>query len=311
MTLYNKKKAFLFIVLLLISESAVALSTLPDIAFYGRVIDQYGQPVKNASVGYTGENAHLSAGGGMGSVRTDEAGYFIIETTGAALELSGIGHPEIDSVSFETPNRLTSTSTKSPKEFVIRFLSHDKSGAVLNYNNYSEKSKAYIVNAWRLGEYEGALGGDVIARYDADGKYYTLLLEQEVYDNRLKEGKTAGNIHVSCTRPHMEGIRDYGDWRVSITPINGGIQETTDLYMNEAPETGYKPSLNIVMNKGDSNYRPYLRNKRYYFKSNNGKEYGSLFIHFQPFISVKRETCRLDIYYRINPTGSRNLELRR
>lgn len=302
------KHGFTFITLLLISTVAIALSSLPDIAFYGRVIDQHGQPVKNARVGYTGENAYLSTGGGRGYAYTDEDGYFMIDTTGAALELSGIAHPQVDSVSFETPDRLVN-DIKSPKEITVRFVSHNKSDAKLNYNDFSDKSKAYIVHAWRLSEYEGALSGDVITDYDADGRYYTLLLDQSVYDNRLKEGKTAGNIYVSCTRPHMESIRDYGDWSISITPVNGGIQKTTDLYMNTAPETGYQPSLDIVMSKGSSDYESRLLNKRYYFKSNNGKEYGSLLLNIAPFRNAKKEACRLDVYYKINPTGSRNLEL--
>lgn len=291
----------------------VAMSSLPSIEFYGLVIDQNGSPVKDASIFYTGENAYLSAGGGMGHVRTDENGYFVIKTTGAALELGGVRHPEIDSVSYETPYRLITDSTRSPKELAIRFVSHDKTDPVLNYNNYSSKDKAYKINAWRLSEYEGAVGGNVNGYYSYTGKIYTLNLTGKNYNEIKQEGEHNGVLRVSCIRQNMESFNDYGDWAITITPINGGIQETTDLYMNIAPASGYQASLKIVMHKDISGYVPYLRNKRYYFTSNNGKEYGGVFVHFEPHARFDYDNgCRINIAaFKINPTGSRKLELKR
>lgn len=288
----------------------VAMSALPKIEFHGRIIDQYNQPVKNASIYYDAENAYLSAGGGRGRARTDDEGYFVIDTNGAALQLGGVRHPHIDHVYHAKPEGLTNDLVPSRMP-VTRFVSNGSDGDVQNYNNYASKDKAYIIHAWRLREYEGAISGNVIGGYDSDGKYYTLLLDQSVYNNRRKDGKTDGHLYVSCTRSHMEGVRDFGDWSVNITPVNGGIQETTDLYMNIAPESGYQPSLEIVMRKTSSDYLPYLRNKRYYFKSNNGKVYGNLLLRFEPFLDSSKEECRIEVHYTINPNGSRNLELKR
>ena len=288
----------------------VAMGSLPDITFYGRIIDQHGLPVKNASVWYSGENAYISAGGGMGAGRTDDDGYFMIDTSGAALVLGAVSHPEIDEVFYEL--RIdTNSATKKQYKSVIRFLSHDKKGAALNYNNYSEKDKAYIVHAWRLGEYEGAIEGNVISDYDNDGKYYTLTFDQTRLGVRKKEGKTDGHIYISCRRPHMTHNRDYGDWSISITPVNGGIQETDDIYMNIAPESGYQTSLDINMTKSSQGYVHELRDKKYYFKSNSGKEYGSLLMEIKPFSRASKEACRIEVFYKLNPTGSRNLELKR
>jgi len=290
----------------------VAISSLPSIEFYGRVIDQNGNPVKDASIFYTGEDAYLSAGGGMGQVRTDEDGYFVIKTNGAALELGGVRHPEIDSVSYERPDRLVN-DLKAPKELAIRFVSHDKIDPLLNYNNYSSKNRAYRIQAWRLGEYEGAISGDLNGYFNYSGKVYTLDLTGKTYKKIKLEGERNGTLRVSCIRKDMENFNDYGDWEITVTPINGGIQETTDLYMNIAPATGYQASINIVMHKDASGYVPHLRNKRYYFTSNNGKEYGSLFVHFDPHARYDYEDgCRINFAsYKINPTGSRNLELKR
>ena len=289
----------------------LAMSALPDIKFYGRVIDQYGRPISGAKVRYSGTSTYLSAGGGRGQVETDEQGYFEIDTEGAKLVLGSVIHPDIvyshqldSGLGQEIPQEIL----KSTKVFLSQ---EDNRGIYSNWRHHTEKEKIYIIHAWRLGKYEGAKAGDVIGDYDGDGKYYTLLLNKSRYKDRRKDGKTKGHIYISCTRPHMENNRDYGDWSISIAPVNGGIQEVDDLYMNQAPETGYQSSIDIDMRKGSSSYAPYLLNKRYYFKSNNGKEYGSLFIHIKPFSNVQKEACRLNIYYKINPTGSRNLELKR
>jgi len=290
----------------------MAISPLPDIAFYGRVIDQHGQPVKNASVGYTGENAYLSTGGGMGSVNTDDDGYFVINTSGAALELSGVGHPEIDYVSYQSPYA-SIRSTRNMKEYTVRFVQHDDNRYALNWRNYTDKSKAYLIKVWRFEEYKGALKGSLGAYYNLDDRQYTLNLLGKKYKNRVKEGIHEGHLVVSCTRKvNMKNHRDYGDWTATITPINGGIQETNDLYMNKAPTSGYEPSLSMDMKYGTDDYQFRLLNKRYYFMANNGKIYGSLFVHFEPHANYKNNLCRVEINsYKINPTGSRNLEIKK
>jgi len=285
----------------------VAMSALPAITFYGRVIDQYGQPVKNATVWYEGTNTYFSAGGGRGVAKTDEDGYFEIETSGASLSLGGVTHPEIDSISYVPPNY--ENTTLSEKVSTISFVNGiDNQGVRGNWRDHTEKDKAYLIHAWRLGKYEGAVAGSINAFYDSSGKPYTLALRQ----GRMKqnEGTSNGLVVISCTRPHMESHRDYGDWNISIKPINGGIQENDDLYMNRAPEAGYQSSLNIVMHRDDVGYKQKILNKKYYFTSNIGKEYGSLFVHIEPFASKENDACAVFVDYKLNPTGSRNLELK-
>ncbi len=287
----------------------IALSSLPDITFYGRIVDQYGKPVSNAEIIYEGTNVFLAAGGGFGHVFSDDDGYFEIDTSGASLVLGGIGHREIDGVYYKR-GKLRSVGA--------RFVSYDDpQGGALNWRNYATKENAYLIHAWRLGKYEGAISGIIEGWYERTGKVYTLTLNGKPYDYETykvikKAGMHTGHLYISCKRSQMKSNRDYGDWEVHITPVNGGIQETDDLYMNIAPESGYQPSLDIVMHKGSQNYKHALWNQRYYFMSNGGKEYGSLDIDIDPFGKVEDDlSCIIDIKYKINPTGSRNLELKR
>jgi len=287
----------------------MAISPLPEITFYGRVIDQYGQPVKNASVWYSGENAYLSVGGGSGIVITDDEGYFMINTTGAALELGAIRHSEIDEVSYSSPKRSVNSS-RNVLESTVRFLQHDKNRYALSWSDYVDKRKPYIINAWRLGKYEGAISGSVSAGVPANGKVYTLKLDEKERRERVIEGEKEGDFHISCNRPHIVSYKDYPDWNVSFNPVNGGIQVTNDLYMYYAPDAGYQSTLEINMRKGTKGYKHKLINQRYYFTSNTGRHYGSLFVHFEPFISIKEDVCRIRLSYRLNPTGLRNLNLK-
>lgn len=286
----------------------IALSTLPSIIFYGRVIDQHGQPVKNATVWYEGTSTYLSAGGGRGLAATDDDGYFEVDTAGAELSLGSIKHPEIDDIAYQAPK----TNSSHPNKYgAIRLLSQeDKQGIYSTWRDHTEKDRAYIIHAWRLGEYEGALeGGGSFGLYS--GKTYTINLSHTDKYKRISEGLNDGDLHIICTRSHIESYRDIGNWSVSIVPVNGGILETDDLYMNMAPVSGYQATLEINMRKGSQNYQKSLLNKRYYITLKNGQKYGSLFINIDPFVSIEDDACSIRINSKINPTGSRNLELKR
>lgn len=295
--------------LLLINTSGC--SSVPSIDFHGRVIDQNNRSVKNAFVYYIGTSGFLLSGAGRGRVTTDDQGYFEIDSSGISLNLRGVTEPTIDRINYPIPFK-TWNSTASNMPGSVRFLSYDdKQGRYPNWRRHTEKDNAFIVHAWRLNAYEGAIRGTINGFYDRDGKDYTLSFNQHTYKTKKNKGLTDGFLRVSCRRSSMESNRDYGDWSISLSPVNGGIQEVDGLYSNEAPINGYQASLDIVMRKSSSSYSHFLYNKRYYFMSNNGKQYGSLFMRIKPFASVEREACGVFIDYKINPTGSRNLELKK
>jgi len=293
----------------------LAFSQPPALKMYGRVVDQYGQPVVNAGIWQNGGSAFLMEGGGRGYARTDEEGYFRIDTTGVSLELGGVSHPEIDGVNYPKSGkgqlRLYNISA--------RFLTYPN-GPMGEYylENYNTKENAFLIKTWRMQGYEGAVAGKTTLEINADGRIYTLKFDEHKKrnrDNLLREGEYEGDLRVSCTRDiHAYNIEEnkinYGDWRFSITPIDGGIQETNDLYMNMAPGTDYKASLLIDMKKGTSDYERSVVNKRYYFKAHNDKTYGMIYAYIKPYST--EDSC--DFYiteYRYNSTGSRNLELKR
>lgn len=285
----------------------IATGTVPDIKFYGRVIDQYNQPVVGASIYFEGTNQFLLTGGGRGQIYTDSDGYFVINGGGVELVL---GVVTLDGIEYAYPR---DGGNNSRNEFRDRDLSKhfanydDPTGRYPNLHDYESRENPYVIQAWRLGEYEGALPGGTSSGLES-GKTYTYNLTDPDRTKRKKEGVHNGDLHITCTRHHiMKTTTDYGDWSFSIAPVNGGIQETDDLFMFMAPDSGYKASVNIDMNKSSENYEPQLLNKSYYFTSNNGKTHGSLFVHISAY---GYNTCKLNISARVNRTGSRNLELK-
>lgn len=136
--------------------------------------------------------------------------------------------------------------------------------------------------------------------------------ERRLFDNALKvtcERAIPGNLSPSQYREYIEK-HGYGDWSVTLAPVDGGILETGDLYLNQAPESGYAPQMKVIMNESDNDYEHQVYPRRhYYYHAMNGKIFGSLEVAFEPY--AKRDKCVLLTKVKYNPNGSRNLAIRK
>ena len=281
---------------------------MEDIDFYGQIVDQYGEPVANASVGFSTGGAMLAPGKGIGKVNADEQGRFEIHSEGGSLSLFNIKAPGIN-FSFPIPTHLK-YSTLGARITEMRFTGyqHNVGGSAPLWTDTSPE-KPYVFTAWRVKEYEKVIVGRDNSHQYSDGRVYTFKLDKKSYKDRREEGATDGHLRISCTREPIERVQDRVDWQVTITPVDGGIQATDDLYLNLAPETGYQPSLTIDMRKGSPNYQATLINQRYFFTAKNGQVYGSLYMNFEPH--AKKDMCVISIdQYKINLNGSRNLAVK-
>lgn len=285
-----------------------AMGGLPDIVFYGRVLDQYVQPVEGASVWFSGEHAYLLSGGGNGFAHTDQEGYFTINTTGAALVLGSVRHSEIDKVVYYTVPDRYNPSTLTYKN-TVRMLSNGNKHVTLNYNDYRRKDNAYEIRVWRMGQYAGALRGFAAFNIPSDGTKSSFTFDVARKSISLVSDRSKAHFHMSCNRSAMEHYQDFSDWNLNIDVADGGIIETDDLYLNLAPATSYGESWTVDMREGTSSFRRRLF-KRFYFVTASGKQYGGLKAKFEPFLGPSEQSCRVYLDYKINPTGSRNLELR-
>ena len=86
--------------------------------------------------------------------------------------------------------------------------------------------------------------------------------------------------------------------------MNGGLLETNDVWLYEAPESGYQKALRIEESHDASDWKSYQDGKKIYFKTHGNYGSADLKIVTQVFgdIAVYMDNVL------INPAGFRNLE---
>jgi len=276
------------------------------IQFYGKVVDQHGVKVTNAKVPFCLSGALLASGKGCGATFTDADGRFSIKSEGGGLTLYMMTHPDID-FQFPKPNY---GGLHSARTLQMNFYGYQRTKSS-NDPLWTDSSidKPYIFTAWRQDKYENVKVGSILGFVKPNGSIFTYDFNKNSLE-RVLSGKQNGHLWVTCARGSIPNQTEKADWKVTITPINGGIQATEDNYLNFAPESGYQPSLVIEMKEDSLEYRYILKNKRYFFTALNGQVYGSLYVFIKPFID--NDSCKVQIsQFKINQNGSRNLAVKR
>ncbi len=276
-----------------------------EVNFYGRVIDQNNQPVAGAIIEYQLGGSALGGYKGDGQMQTDSNGEFsIVGKEGSSLLLRAIKHPDIEFVFPIPKNATTYNSPDAGQLNVYGFQPRVGANEVLWTDTSVENP--YVFKAWRVAMEDGQFAqnlkvGEYAKKIEYD-KTYTLDFFQSPLE-QTKEGEQSGQLRVIFHREaDAEDVTQR--WEARLIPVDGGIQVTKDSYMNMAPESGYLPEIQIVREKIDNKKIDGLSNQQYYFKSNNGQIYGSLFVAFDAKAYGK---MMLDINFKLNPDGERIL----
>ena len=320
----NKLILSLYAILLITLSTQFSLYTLikprrlPEIELYGRIIDQNNEPVSGSIIYFSGvrdgkyfgdpiesiasnskETVELS---GLSNVVTDNDGLFHIKGYGREIIL----YPKyIIAKSYDI--RVPQKSGHSPykRNIIISYYYQDRS-YVEDIKKYSRETP-YTINAWKFimpKKDTVVMGSHVNVRLNPNNTPYTLI-ENDKNKLRFKEADKNGYLKVSCKRDEFKNHLDKIDWKLTITPVNGGIQKTEDYYLNEAPESGYRESLVYSDVKNSMEYKSRLDKEMFYFYANNREEYGSVLFNFD---SKSREGCLFSAeYIKINKDGERNL----
>jgi hypothetical protein len=112
-----------------------------------------------------------------------------------------------------------------------------------------------------------------------------------------------GDLTAQFTRSPRNSNARY-DWTVTISVPDGGLLESDDEFMFEAPADGYQPKIEIKVAADDPHWFA-VATKRFYFKSRNGSVYGRAEAKIN---SLYQKAAASDLDYYVNPSGSRNLE---
>ncbi len=289
----------------------IARKTNGPVEFYGKVLDQYGEPVVGARIplelladSETVLKKLLSGINNMGILineenfvtYSDNEGKFSVhDRRGTSLRVVSIekegylADKKGDIINFRpTRTRRHQPDAQNPK--VYQLWKKGKPEPLLRIHGISERIKA-----------ENNRAGDkhfiTMKKFDRRAKAYkddTLFSSPIFYIQGVSE-------KVSEVR-EPPGTPKGRNWWIEIGFVDGGLQVTNDLFPYLAPETGYEQALRYEAKRGDPDW-DYEVEQQIYFK--HAGNYGTCKLKLGALDGGIRAEC-----YRayINPNGSRNLE---
>jgi hypothetical protein len=259
----------------LITAGLLAQNNNPQ-DFYGKVIDQYGQPVVGASV--TGWITFLR---GMDSDEKREAHKTETDVKGL-FQFTGLRGASI-----------SADVAKEGYEIDYRVGYKVPAGGITSPDDRA------ILTMWKLKGPEPMTHANIHAYIPCDGSVTR-------FDLLTGKKNPGGDLIVKLTRNPVDIIRGNSfDWSVMLQIPNGGMQEILDLYPNEAPADRYQPEMTFKF-PADMPKWTYSFSHSFYLKSKDGQIYGRMNVHIMANFQPPPTLFDVEIY--ANPSGSRNLE---
>jgi hypothetical protein len=267
-----------------LARAAIVLATLNHVPvdFYGKLVDQFGQPVAGASI-----KASIRVNNGV-TATTD----WLTTTSDAngLFEFHGRGE-DIGMMPRKAGYALASTET------------YFKYSHLEDHPYVSDAGKPKVINMWKL---QGAEPLSIIKKqfhipYTGEAIHFDLLTEKIV--------PTGGDITITVNRPPgtISG-HNHQDWSLKIEAVDGGLIETgqEEHVTYFAPESGYESAASYTMSDKTHNFfQGVIRS--YLFTSRNHQVYGKIDFSFT-LNGDPSEPMGVQFRGVANANSSRNLE---
>ncbi|OIQ89096.1 hypothetical protein GALL_290010 [mine drainage metagenome] len=260
-------------------QQALDAENARPINYYGKVIDQYGEPVSEANVvGNVMLNVGLeSSGYKTFTTTTDPAGLFqFTDLRGVNIGLS-----------------ITKSGYEIGK-YDLASNGPDKGG-------HSTPADRVVFRMWKLH------GAEPMVHWQLNR--IGLAVDGTASSFDLVAGKRAdgtGDIAIRFTRTPLSIERGKPfDWVLTFQIPTGGFAEITGPYANEAPTNGYQPTITIAEPASAKDWTPSFEHA-YFFTARNGQVFGRMTVHLVGDYVTPPTHFELEVY--ANPAGSRNLE---
>ena len=248
------------------------------IDFYGKVIDQFGDPVSQAEV----EAGWTTVVGPVPDPKTN----FFTDRNGS-FAIAGIQGKRLSIGISKTGYQYTSNSTGS----------FEYAAFYDNLFHIPDPNHPVIFRLHKLVDAEPLYVFSPYGEIDVGGG--PLILD-------ATKGKIGSDGNLSFSIVLGAGTNQYGsDFTLSVTALNGsGLVTSEEEFLTKAPQSGYQKTLTVTHKVNDPDYRP-EQTLRFYVKTRDNT-YAAMGVK----VSLRRDQKRADfeagIYY--NPSGSPNLE---
>jgi len=286
---------------------AIKKSANRNVNFYGRVVDQHGDPVDGTQLelkilSYPDSFIEYLKTGreqikNTFNITTDANGMFSVEKKeGISLSIE-----RMTKDGYVTPNRGIQTY------FVYSNLSSGKDSSM--YHS-ADQSRPVVYEIWKKGATEPLIKTGAEFIIEPEKGINEVYYRMKPSEKPSPQPVPGWDIKVSGQNiPSPDPKRQRDDyWEVTLTAGEGGGLVLTDSpHANLAPETGYQKSLTIKSTDQDN---PWDRPVQWaYYRGTNGGEFAAFRLGID--IGSKKTGSRIYVNLadlRINPNGSRNLE---
>ena len=248
------------------------------ISFYGKVVDEDGQPVSGTTASFIWTDMSAQGTSTIESV-SDHQGLFVLDgVQGKRLQ-----------VRVKKDGYYTNADNPLSFEYAAFFEP--------NYHNPDRQNPVIF----RLRK-KGDVTKELIVRESLIG--ITPNGSPHPIDLRTAEKASPGDIAISITRSAPKDVRKY-EWSLTIAGVDGaGLIESTEQFMFEAPKEGYLTQYSYRFDVNSPHWQNQLRRK-YFVRSADGRFYARVEIKAMPQF---QNSAAARVLFFVNPTGSRNLE---
>jgi hypothetical protein len=243
--------------------------------FYGKVLDQYGQPIVGVEV--TGSIEILNALGNEVQSQT----YKTQSDSGGLFEFTG-----------KTGTPINVTIKK--EGYLMGERGEGYQGPPAEKTTPNDRA---TLTMWKLRGPEPLVGSSIDAKIPHDGSPVT-------FDMTTGKESPNGNFRVILSQFPLEVRtgREKFDWTVKVEILGGGILPENDPYPYWTPADGYQSAFEFNVSSNAIKWLPDLK-KSFYIKNAQG-QYGIMQFSVYP----GRSPTGVEVNFTINPSGSQNLE---
>ena len=244
-----------------------------DIRFYGKLLDQYNEPVPAAAVHIQVSTTDAANGLKKVTLRTDENGLFELDDTGSSFEIMSIKKKGYEFLNMRKMPVGFKYSAQSQEDIFVP----DAANPVTFHTRKKDDSE-YLVRAFHRFRFSP----------DKSRGYSIDLLATNVPLNRALTKKRIEAIRAGITDPNSHPdlkvsaaiSEDKSSYDLSITAIDANSAIfVSDVFLCEAPESGYRPSAAISI---DIAKKPKPIKKYVYIKARGGTVYSLLVLRPSP-----------------------------